>query len=110
VSFRPPFGKLNFVSLLCAVLGRRRMAFWDIDPRDYQQETAAAVAEFVIPRLGPGRVVLLHDGRRGRGKRADVTVEALRLILESDAGRATRWATVSAALRAKTEPHGEERT
>lgn len=82
--FRPPFGKLNFVSLVYIFLMRRRVAFWSIDPQDYSRESGAEVASMVIQDLAPGAVVLLHDGTTNIEKESNmpVVVVALKGILD----------------------------
>lgn len=96
--FRPPYGKLNLLTLLYALLTRRRLAFWDLDPRDYAQTSPARLAQQVLSELAPGRVVLFHDGRRRPESDPAVTVEALKLVLEAAAPRRLEFATVSEAL------------
>ena len=96
--FRPPFGKLNLITLLYLTLERRQLAFWDIDPRDYDQQSPMNVARYVIEHLDPGKVVLLHDGRVRPGDDPAVTVQALKLILEAVAARKLRFTTLSEAF------------
>jgi peptidoglycan/xylan/chitin deacetylase (PgdA/CDA1 family) len=80
--FRPPYGKLNLVTLLYIWLGRRQCAFWDIDPKDYSSNSSTEVARFVMDRISPGSVILLHDGRLHGGRSAEVTPQAARVIIE----------------------------
>lgn len=101
--FRPPFGKLNLITLLYLCLGRRRLAFWDADPKDFNGRSPAEVAQDVIMSLDPGCVVLLHDGRvRPDGNRPGSdpasTVQALAWALEAAAPRKLRFATLSEAM------------
>lgn len=79
--YRPPYGKLNLASLLCVWMSGRHLAFWDADPRDYEQSSGEKVAASVLDNLQPGAVILLHDGRLARGKRFNATLNALPLIL-----------------------------
>lgn len=81
VSFRPPFGKLNLVTLLYVLFRRKRIAFWNRDPKDYAANSAQEVANFVIRGLKAGDVILLHDG--GNNRNNSVTTEALSMILEA---------------------------
>ncbi len=60
--FRPPYGKMNLVSLLYVWLTRRTVIFWSIDPKDFQSKSGNLVGEEVVRRITPGAVVLLHDG------------------------------------------------
>ena len=88
---RPPFGKLNFVSLLFLLMRRPVVVSWDIDPEDYKSSPGQSIAQYVIERMKPGSVVLLHDGRYNAAvsnRSAENTLEALRAILE--AGREKR--------------------
>lgn len=96
---RPPYGKLNLVTLLYAGLKRRRLIFWDVDPRDYRDAPAAQVARHVRERLGGGRIILLHDGRMRPGGEASNTVAALRAILGDAAAAGIPLVTVGEALR-----------
>ncbi len=91
--FRPPFGKLNIASLLYIWMRRNVVAFWTIDPRDYDQTSDVVVAAHVIERLKPGSVVLLHDGSPESDRTATSTVDAVRRILE--AGKASGFTFAS---------------
>ncbi|HAK96785.1 MAG TPA: hypothetical protein DCM87_17785, partial [Planctomycetes bacterium] len=80
--FRPPYGKLNLMTLLFIAATRRAVVFWNVDPRDYAQAEPGPVIEAVMPKLVPGAVVLLHDGRPDDGAgAASVTAEALEMLL-----------------------------
>lgn len=83
VAFRPPYGKLNLFTLLYAFFTRRRLAFWDLDPRDYENMDAKSVANNILRSLGKRSVVLLHDGRTDPGSSAaDLTVQALKIVID----------------------------
>lgn len=107
LSLRPPFGKLNLVTLLYAWLKRRHLIFWDVDPRDYAQTNPDEVARHVLARLARGRVILLHDGRMRQEVDPAVTLVALRLILNHLAQSGLRFATVSEALALGTNGEHE---
>lgn len=98
VLFRPPYGKLNLITLLYIFFFRRKPVFWDVDPRDYTQESADMVVHYITQRLIPGSVLLLHDGRRKLYDTAEVTVKALKSILEECSNRGLTLVTVSEAL------------
>ncbi|MFC1888620.1 polysaccharide deacetylase family protein [Thermodesulfobacteriota bacterium] len=81
--FRPPYGKLNLISMIYILTNRIKVVFWDVDPRDYNSTSAEEVAEFVVKRAKPGSVILLHDGRTSdRFNNPDITVNAVEIILE----------------------------
>lgn len=97
--FRPPYGKLNLAGLLYLWWNKRRLAYWNIDPRDYKLQTPRQLAEYVIPRLESGSVILLHDGRGTDGDNQAVTVEGARLILQARIGRKMRIELLGDILR-----------
>jgi len=96
--FRPPYGKLNLITVLYIFLMQRVAVFWNINPKDYQEYSSANVAHTVLNKLRPGSIVLLHDGRRAPNRSTHVTVSALELILETTKGSELRFTTVGEAL------------
>ncbi len=98
ILFRPPYGKLNLATLMYTFFARKRMAFWNVDPKDYQQHSGKIVADYVIERISRGSVILLHDGRRNMASSPDVTVSGVRLILEAVIGKGLTLNTLSEAI------------
>jgi peptidoglycan/xylan/chitin deacetylase (PgdA/CDA1 family) len=96
--FRPPYGKLNFVTLLYTLVRRRRLVFWNVNPRDYEQDSPEMVVRHVKERIAPGTVILLHDGRRDTSRSCDATVLALNAILKEIASCGLATVTVGEAL------------
>lgn len=96
--FRPPYGKLNLITLIYTLVLRRHLVFWNINPRDYEQDSPEMVVQYVKERIAPGTVILLHDGRHDTSRSCDATVFALNAILKeiADCGLATM--TVGEAL------------
>jgi len=93
--YRPPFGKVNLFSLVVLWAKRKKLVFWDIDPRDYQQSSGESVAGYLIARLPAGNVILLHDGRTSsKGSSWTVTVSALKGFLEYAAENGVKFRTV----------------
>ena len=102
---RPPFGKLNLITFLYIWLTRRKIVFWNINPEDYNHNSAEEVARHVIDRLVPGSVILLHDGRTGNGSNVSVTVSSLKLILEEAKRREMSFCTVRELLKLNQPAH-----
>jgi peptidoglycan/xylan/chitin deacetylase (PgdA/CDA1 family) len=99
ICFRPPYGKFNLFTLIYVRTTRKRVAFWDIDPKDYRAYSGHTVAQKVIDQFHPGAVILLHDGRHGlHGSPMQVTVTATQLILEAAARSRMRFAKIGEAL------------
>jgi chitooligosaccharide deacetylase len=90
--FRAPMGH---VPVRGAIAQRRAGVdnwLWSVDPEDWRPDRdPAELAEFVLSRLRPGDVVLLHDGIASpvseRCHDRSATVAALSLLLPEIAGR-----------------------
>jgi len=99
VSFRPPYGKLNIISLLYILLSGRRVVLWNVNPKDYDQESSESVLKHVTDRLFPGSVILLHEGSLPPSRVGKLTVSALRSILKEAAHRGLRLTTIGKIVR-----------
>jgi peptidoglycan/xylan/chitin deacetylase (PgdA/CDA1 family) len=106
--FRPPFGKLNLVSILYLWLGGRTIACWNSDPRDYDLLSGAEIARRASDLLEVGSVLLLHDGRR-TGSGAAATADAVPMILDEIHRRRLRVEPVSALFPERVDPSAGER-
>ncbi len=100
--FRPPFGALAWHSRGADELRQDGWTTvdWSIDPKDWKRLGARAIAQRVIRHLGPGAIILLHDGAPD-GQNADrsQTVAALRLILAALQERGLQAVTLPQLLR-----------
>jgi peptidoglycan/xylan/chitin deacetylase (PgdA/CDA1 family) len=100
-SFRPPFGKLNFITLLYTLFCHRPLAFWNLNPRDYRQTSTQAIVDHVLAHLSPGSVILLHDGRYQAyiaNNSADLTIQTVEILLKEFATRNIHPVTLSEML------------
>jgi len=99
--FRPPFGALAWHSRGAGELRQDGWTTvdWSIDPKDWKRPGARVIAQRVIRQLGPGAIILLHDGAPD-GQNADrsQTVAALRLILAALQGRGLQAVTLPQLL------------
>ncbi len=81
--FRPPhglFGK-NLVKV-CRATGKK-MVLWSVSTRDYQTDvTTADIRDRLLRRVGPGAIVLLHDGHANGGKTLEALAQALPVLKE----------------------------
>jgi peptidoglycan/xylan/chitin deacetylase (PgdA/CDA1 family) len=86
--FRPPYGKVNLLSLLAAKMHDMRFAWWTLDSGDTWPVLPAPqrIVESVL--ASGGGVVLLHDRDRDDLARMDYveTVTRLLLLAASEAG------------------------
>lgn len=59
--FRPPYGHQTVGSRLEAFWRRYEVVAWNVDSTDWQEEKPEVIADYVIGKLQPGAIVLLHD-------------------------------------------------
>ncbi len=80
---RPPFGSRDALTPRYAAALGYSVVMWTIDPKDFTRPGAERIASFVLQRVRPGSIVLLHDGSHtGSGDRSQ-TVTALATILRT---------------------------
>lgn len=75
---RPPYGTADALTYRHAATFGYSVVLWSIDPADWRQPGAQAIANHVINRAFPGAIILLHDGGGNRSQ----TVSALETILK----------------------------
>lgn len=93
--FRPPYGKFNLITLLYVLFSGYRVVFWNIDPKDYEQKTADGIAAYLMERLSPGSIILLHDGRSESNDSGQLTALAVRMFLAKTKNKGIKFAKVS---------------
>ena len=92
--FRAPYGLVSPPLVLVArILGMTTVG-WDVDPKDWRDQTPGAIAYSILRSTKGGSFVLLHDGGPDRSR----TVSALELALATLAERGFRFPTASEAL------------
>jgi peptidoglycan/xylan/chitin deacetylase (PgdA/CDA1 family) len=92
--FRAPYGLVSPQLVLVArILGMTTVG-WDVDPKDWREQTPGAVASSILRGTKGGSFVLLHVGGPDRRR----TVSALELALPTLTERGFRFPTVSEAL------------
>jgi peptidoglycan/xylan/chitin deacetylase (PgdA/CDA1 family) len=60
--FRPPYGSTGPALRGEVAAADMRSILWDVDPLDWRQPGAAAIASSVLGHVRPGSIVLSHDG------------------------------------------------
>jgi len=92
--FRPPDGAVNAGLIERAHAERLVTVNWDVDPRDWSDPGAGAIASNVIHNAHDGSIVVMHDGGGNRGE----TVAALPQILSHFQHRGYRFVPVEEIL------------
>jgi peptidoglycan/xylan/chitin deacetylase (PgdA/CDA1 family) len=96
IQFRPPYGKKLFGLPRYLAQHHRKTIMWDVDPltdRNVDQSTDRIVP-FVLSRVRPGSIVLLHPMYKGR----EATRAAIGPIIDGLHARGFRFVTVNELL------------
>ena len=96
--FRPPYGLTNGRVVADANGLGMTSVLWSIDTNDWRLPGSGAIADRAL-RVGPGGIVLMHDGGGPRGQ----TVAALGTILRGLKARGLEPVSVETLLRYRTE-------
>jgi peptidoglycan/xylan/chitin deacetylase (PgdA/CDA1 family) len=103
---RPPFGVRDFDSLAQVHRDGYVPVMWSVPlPKDWEQPGDATIAKRVVDDVGPGSIIVLHDGNRGMlcGRDRHVApracdraqdVAATREIIETLRARGYRFVTI----------------
>jgi peptidoglycan/xylan/chitin deacetylase (PgdA/CDA1 family) len=107
--FRPPMGW--FSRTMLRSLGERgyRPVLGDVYPQDCTRPGRDVIVQRVLERIGPGSIVILHDGVvHGAADRLQ-SVEAVEVLLDELRARQYSFGTVSQLLEAgEREPAADE--
>jgi len=76
--YRPPGGNLNQDIIDTAHQRGLRVLKWSVDPKDYTKPPAPVILARVTAKVGPGAVILLHDGGGDRSQ----TVAMLKQLID----------------------------
>jgi peptidoglycan/xylan/chitin deacetylase (PgdA/CDA1 family) len=95
---RPPYGKLNLITLCYVLLDHRRLAFWNVDPRDYMAQPPEQLCSSVLGHFCGGSVILLHERSIHTNKALEGNLKAIKMMVHEIKQRGYTFATVSQAL------------
>jgi peptidoglycan/xylan/chitin deacetylase (PgdA/CDA1 family) len=98
--FRPPMGW--FSRGMLHVLAERgyRPVLGDVYPQDCQRPGSRVIARRVLDRVGPGSIVILHDGSTSGAANRRQSVDAVETILPRLRARGYEMTTVSQLISA----------
>ncbi len=91
IHFRSPFGfKFLILPYILAKMQKKNIT-WSVDPKDYKSLSAEEIKDYVIERVEPGSIILLHDGEGDRSR----TVVATELLIKELQEKGYTFKTVS---------------
>jgi len=97
--FRPPYGKLSDASYEACLSLDLKVVYWSTWGLDWEDISASAICGEVVPNLGAGAVILLHDtARYGRRASAKATADALPQIVARGERLGLTWTTLTEAM------------
>lgn len=112
--FRPPRGRMSESVVKLAVEHRQNILQWSVNRGSLDERTPGRIADHIVGEVGPGDIVLLHDGiGRGtfkpsspeadelRGRRSS-EVEALPEIIQRIQDGGIQLATVSTLMTVRS--------
>ncbi len=94
VFFRPPRGENTNATAEAIKESNLPLAMWTIGVEHHDSGSAQAEADRVAAAVGPGTIILAHDGRLNRSE----TVDALRILLDELDAQGYRVVTLSELL------------
>ena len=95
---RPPYGKLNLITLCYVLLCRRKLAFWNIDPKDYLAQPPEQISAMVLKHLTGGSVILFHERSLHTNKELEGNLTAIKMVVQEIKKRGYSFARVSEAV------------
>ncbi|MFN2606776.1 MAG: polysaccharide deacetylase family protein [Acidimicrobiales bacterium] len=77
--YRPPGGTLSPDIISVAHANNQRVMYWSVDPSDYLRPPEPVLLQRILSKVGPGAIILLHDGGGDRSQ----TVAVLRPLIDA---------------------------
>jgi peptidoglycan/xylan/chitin deacetylase (PgdA/CDA1 family) len=105
--FRPPMGWFNRGMLHTLAARGYRPILGNVYPQDCSRPGADVIAERVLRWIGPGSIVILHDGSVTGPADRHQSVDALETVLPRLRDEQYRFATVTQLLEAEAREAGE---
>jgi peptidoglycan-N-acetylglucosamine deacetylase len=97
LAFRPPGGKYDDRVISIARSAGLSTILWTDDPADYASPGSDVIFRRVLDDVGPGSVILLHDG-------VEQTIHILPMLIEELRRRGLSFVTVSEMLQKMPSP------
>ncbi len=91
IHFRAPYGrKLLVLPYILAKLGKKNI-LWTVDPKDFEESNSEAIKNYVLEKVNPGSIILMHDGVGDRSQ----TIAATEMVIKGLQKKGYTFKTVS---------------
>jgi peptidoglycan/xylan/chitin deacetylase (PgdA/CDA1 family) len=91
IHFRAPYGqKLLVLPYILAQLGKKNI-LWTVDPKDFEESNPEAIKNYILEKVKPGSIVLMHDGGGERSQ----TIAATEMVIKGLQKKGYTFKTVS---------------
>ncbi len=87
--YRPPGGQLTPTVIAVANERGQRVLHWSVDTIDYRKPPATVLVDRVMRNVGPGGVVLMHDGGGDRSQTVAAVQPMIRALKDQGYGLTT---------------------
>lgn len=82
--FRPPGGAMSEKVVSETARVNMKMVMWDSDPMDWRKPGVQPMLNFLMKSIGPGSVVLLHDGGGDRSQTVELLPQLIQELKDRD--------------------------
>jgi peptidoglycan/xylan/chitin deacetylase (PgdA/CDA1 family) len=76
--YRPPYGYRTLLLNTYAKKSKMDIVLWNIMPYDFRGWSAEKISSYILKRIRPGSIIVLHDGPKNR----EESVKALSMIID----------------------------
>jgi peptidoglycan/xylan/chitin deacetylase (PgdA/CDA1 family) len=91
IHFRAPYGrKLLVLPYILAKLGKKNI-LWTVDPKDFEESNPETIKNYVLEKVNPGSIILMHDGGGERSQ----TIAATEMVIKGLQKKGYTFKTVS---------------
>jgi len=77
ILFRPPYGRIDAISIMVFWKLQKKIVLWDNSPKDFKYTSSEDIAKKVLKKMKPGSIIVLHDGGGDRSN----TVKAVEILI-----------------------------
>ncbi|NQV18017.1 MAG: polysaccharide deacetylase family protein [Armatimonadetes bacterium] len=77
ILFRPPYGRIDAISIMVFWKLQKKIILWDNGPKDFKCSSSDEIVNKVLKKIKSGSIIVLHDGGGDRSN----TVKAVEILI-----------------------------